>query len=52
MIPGESIVVFWNTVMILLGILVVLGPVLGVIIYVIDRKIVSPEYQKIKEGEK
>ena len=52
MIPAESIVVFWNTVMILLGILAVLGPVIGAIIYVIDRKIVSPEYQKIKEGEK
>ena len=48
-IPPESIVVFWNTVMALLGIILVISPVAALTIWIVDRKIVKPEYEKIKK---
>lgn len=51
-IPPESIVVFWNTIMFCLALLVVLGPVLLFTLWFIDKKIVSPEYEKIKGDER
>jgi hypothetical protein len=49
MIPADSIVVFWNTVMTILGFFIVTTPYLLIVLYLIDRKIVRPQYEKIKE---
>ena len=49
MIPVEAIVTFWNTVMTILGFFLVTTPYLLILLYLIDRKIVRPQYEKIKE---
>jgi hypothetical protein len=51
MIPPESIIVFWNTVMLLLAALSVLAPIVLATLYIIDKKIVKPEYEKMERKE-
>lgn len=51
MIPYESIVVFWNTLMFLLAVMAVIIPLALIAILIIDRKIVTPQYEQMEKDE-
>lgn len=51
MIPYESIVVFWNTLMFLLAVMAIVVPLILIAIFIVDRKIVKPQYEQMEKDE-
>lgn len=51
MIPSESIIVFWNTVMFILALEAVLIPTAVIILLAVDKFIIKPEVERRKSNE-